>query len=87
MRRVTSFEVRMSKRTQIPTVSKAFSRAVHGQSCLQFMLKAARESLLPAQTVPKPPLRIAGRRFNVGRIKRQFQAPGERRNDRAGNRP
>ena len=52
----------------------AFSRAVHGRLCVQFMPRAARESLLPAEAVPKPPFRIAGRQFNRGRIKRQRQA-------------
>ena len=68
-------------------MKEAFSRAVHGQLPVHFALKATRGNPIPAETVPKPPLRIAGRRFNRGRIKRQSQDPEGRRNDRAGNRP
>ena len=65
----------------------AFSRAVHGQLPVHSVLSSMGGSAESAETVPKPPLRIAGRQFDEGRIKRQLQVPEERRNDRAGNRP
>ena len=43
------------------THSDGLSRAVRGQSGVHFAPRAAREGLLPAKAVPKPPLRIAGR--------------------------
>ena len=70
-----------------PVPKTGLSRAAHGQSCVHSALISTRGSTESAESVPKPPLRIAGRRFDWGRIKRQLEAPGGRRNDRAGNRP